>query len=271
MIVAENSCGMKFQLLRQFTATKIGGIAMDSFRKLTQVASVIALVLVCVLAAHAQTTTGNVRGTVTDPNGAVVPNAKVTLTQKSTNFTQTAQTSSDGTFEFNNLQPATDYVISVEAANFKTLTLNDVRVSLNQTTDVPAQLTIGAIGETVEVTAGGAELVDTTTANLSKSFESRQVVELAQTSVGASGVNNLALIAPNVSSSGGIGVGSGGSVGGQRPRNNNFMLDGIDNNDKSVTGPQSYISPEEVSAFSLIQNQFSAEYGRSNGGQFVTV
>ncbi|HEX8115991.1 MAG TPA: hypothetical protein VF521_01850, partial [Pyrinomonadaceae bacterium] len=90
------------------------------------------------------------------------------------------------------------------------------------------------------------------------------------TSVG-SGVNNLALIAPNVSSSGGVGVGTGGSVGGQRPRNNNFMLDGIDNNDKSVTGPQSYISPEEVSEFTLVQNQFSAEYGRSNGGQFLTV
>src|SRR5205085_9273699 len=171
----------------------------------------------------------------------------------------------------NNLQPANDYAISIEAASFKTLTLNDVRVQTNQTTDVPAQLTIGQIGETVEVTAGGAELVDTTTANLSKSFEGRQVVELAQTSLGASGVNNLALIAPNVSSSGGIGVGSGGSVGGQRPRNNNFMIDGIDNNDKGVTGPQSYISPEEVAEFTLLQNQFSAEFGRSNGGQFLTV
>ncbi|MEJ7618205.1 MAG: hypothetical protein WKF30_14855 [Pyrinomonadaceae bacterium] len=74
-----------------------------------------------------------------------------------------------------------------------------------------------------------------------------------------------------MSSTGGVGVGSGGSVGGQRPRNNNFVLDGVDNNDKSVTGPQIYVSPEVVAEFSLLQNQFSAEFGRSNGGQFVTV
>src|SRR6185436_18512122 len=103
---------------------------------------------------------------------------------------------------------------------------------------------------------------------------SRQVSELAHTAagpIGSAGVNNLALIAPNVSSSGGVGVGTGGSVGGQRPRNNNFVVDGIDNNDKSVTGPQVYISPESVSEFSLLANQYSAEFARSTGGQFITV
>ena len=125
------------------------------------------------------------------------------------------------------------------------------------------------------ITAGGTELVDTTTANLSKAFSSRQVVELAQTTAGpagsAAGVNNLALLAAGVTSSGGVGVGTGGSVGGQRPRDNNFIVDGVDNNDKSVTGPQSYISPEEVAEFTLLQNQFSAEFARSNGGNFLTV
>lgn len=222
--------------------------------------------------AMAQVTTGNVRGTVTDQQGAVVTNAKVTITKKSNNDTRNVQTSDDGEFQFNNLLVGEDYVVTVEAPNFKTLTLNEVRVSLNQVTDLPAQLQVGIAGETVEVTAGGgAELIDTTTANLSKSFSSRQVVELAQTSLGGAGVNNLALIAAGVSSSGGVGVGTGGSVGGQRPRNNNFIVDGIDNNDKSVTGPQSYISPEDVAEFTLLQNQFSSEFARSNGGQFITV
>jgi hypothetical protein len=241
---------------------------MDRFRKLAQMASMILLVLTCVLSAHAQVTTGNVRGIVTDPNGAVVPNAKVTLTKKATNNATTIQTSDQGEYQFNNLIPDNDYTLTVESPNFKTLTLNEVRVQLNQTTDVPVQLTIGAIGETVEITAGGAELVDTTTQNLSKTFNQRQVVELAQSSTGL-GVYNLALIAPNVSSSGGVGVGSGGSVGGQRPRNNNFVVDGIDNNDKSVTGPQVYISPETVGEFNLLQNQYSAEFARSTGGQFI--
>ncbi len=111
--------------------------------------------------------------------------------------------------------------------------------------------------------------MDTTT-NLSKGFSERQVIELAQTASGA-GIYNLALIAPNVSSSGGVGVGVGGSVGGQRPRNNNFVVDGIDNNDKAVTGPQVYISPESVAEFSLLSNQYAAEFARSTGGQFITV
>ena len=229
----------------------------------------------CVLSAHGQATTGSIRGVVTDQNGAVVSGAKVTLTRKSTGGTQTGETNSSGQFEFTNLQPGDDYSVSVEAQNFKNMSLTDVRVSVNQTTDLPVQLAPGLVTEIVTVTAGGVELVDTTSANLSKAFSSRQVVELAQTTAGpagsAAGVNNLALLAPNVTSSGGVGVGTGGSVGGQRPRNNNFMVDGVDNNDKSITGPQSYISPEEVAEFTLLQNQFSAEFARSNGGNFLTV
>lgn len=247
---------------------------MHSFRKLTQALCAVVFALACLSSAHAQVTTGNVRGVITDPNGAAVTGAKVTITKKSTSVSNTTQTSDSGQFEFNNLLLGNDYEVTVEAPSFKTLTLSDVKVQLNQITDLSAQLTIGAIGETVTITSGGTELVDTTTANLSKSFSERQVVELAQTNVGGAfggGVNNLALIAPNVSSSGGVGVGSGGSVGGQRPRNNNFMVDGVDNNDKSVTGPQVYVSPEVVAEFSLLQNQFSAEFARSNGGQFLTV
>ncbi len=219
--------------------------------------------------ALAQQTTGNVRGLVKDPNSAVVSGAKVTLLDPKTNTSSNTVSTGSGEYEFKNL-PVGDYQLTVEAAGFKKLTLNDVRVQLNQTTDVSAILTIGVQGEAVEISAGGAELVDTTTTNLSKGFSERQVVDLAQTATGA-GIYNLALIAPNVSSSGGVGVGTGGSVGGQRPRNNNFVVDGIDNNDKSVTGPQVYISPESVSEFSLLANQYSAEFARSTGGQFITV
>jgi hypothetical protein len=229
----------------------------------------------CVFSAHAQATSGSIRGVVTDQNGAVVSGAQLTLSRKSTGGTQTAQTNTSGQFEFTNLQPGDDYTVSVEAQNFKNLSLTEVKVSVNQTTDLPVQLAPGLVTEVVTVTAGGTELVDTTSANLSKVFSSRQVVELAQTTAGpagsAAGVNNLALLAPGVTSSGGVGVGTGGSVGGQRPRNNNFIVDGVDNNDKSVTGPQSYISPEEVAEFTLLQNQFSAEFARSNGGNFLTV
>jgi Carboxypeptidase regulatory-like domain len=245
----------------------------SAIRRFAQVAVLAVFTLACVMSAYAQGTTGSVRGIVTDPAGAIVPGAKVTISGKSSNYKSESTTTSEGEYRFGDLIPG-DYQITIEAASFKTLTLTEVRIETGKTTDLPAQLQAGQITETVNVSAGGAELVETTTTQLSKSFNERQVVELAQTNVGGAfggGVNNLALIAPNVSSSGGVGVGTGGSVGGQRPRNNNFVLDGIDNNDKSVTGPQTYVSPENVAEFTLVQNQFSAEYARSNGGQFITV
>src|SRR5581483_10372926 len=99
--------------------------------------------------------------------------------------------------------------------------------------DVPTNLVVGGAGDTIEISAAGAELVQTRTTDLSKNFNERQAVDLAQTAsgpIGGAGINNLALLAPNVVSSGGVGVGTGGSVGGQRPRNNDFIVDGVDNN-----------------------------------------
>src|SRR5258708_3330729 len=243
--------------------------ASISVRRFVQTAGLMLVMLACSALTNAQQTTGNIRGVVKDPNGAVVSGAKVTITNSQTNVAATTQSGDTGEYQFNNLLVGS-YKMSVEAPNFKTLTLNDVKVQLNQTIDIPASLTVGATGETIEVSAGGAELVDTSTTTLSKAFSERQVVELAQTATGL-GVYNLALIAPNVSSTGGVGVGQGGSVGGQRPRNNNFVIDGVDNNDKAVTGPQVYISPETVSEFSLLSNQFSAEFSHSTGGQFIAV
>jgi hypothetical protein len=227
------------------------------------------LVLGWLVPAVAQTTTGSVRGLVKDSSGAVIGGAKVSITDKKTNSTQNATTNAGGEFFFTNL-PNGQYEVAVEATNFKKTTVTDVTVNINQTTDLPVTVEAGGGNETVEVSAAGTELVETTTTTLASSFESRKVVELAQTT-SAGGIYNLALTIPNVTGSGGIGVGTGGSVGGQRPRNNNFMVDGVDNNDKSVTGPAMYISPETVSELSVQTNQSASEFGRSTGGQFIVV
>ena len=115
---------------------------------------VVLLAACCAVPALAQQTTGNVRGVVADPNGAAVPNARLTITSKQTNVSQNAQTNDSGEYQFNNLLTG-DYTVTVEAANFKTTTLSDVRVQLNQTTDLPVQLQLGLQGETVEVSAAG--------------------------------------------------------------------------------------------------------------------
>lgn len=242
-------------------------VKLFDFRGLITAVSAI-LILACGISVRAQVTTGTVRGVVTDQTGAVVPGATITITDPTKKSSQSVQSGSQGEYQFNNLLVGT-YVITVQSppnANFSTLTINDVRVKLNEATDVPTVLQPGEATASVTVSAGGAELVDTTSINLAKDFSSRQVVDLAQTGQGA-GIYNLALISPNVVSSGGVGLGTGGSVGGQRPRENNFIVDGIDNNDKAVSGPQIYISPESVAEFNLLTNQASAEFARSTGGQ----
>jgi len=112
-----------------------------------------------------------------------------------------------------------------------------------------------------------ATTIDTTTAQIQNTFEARQISDLPETSTG-SGVVNLSLLNAGVASSGGIGLGTGPSVSGQRPRNNNFTVEGVDNNSKSVTGPLLQIPNDAVDNFTVLQNQFSPEFGHSSGGQF---
>ena len=112
-----------------------------------------------------------------------------------------------------------------------------------------------------------ATAIDTTTAQIQSTFESKQISELPSASTG-SGVINLSLLNAGVASSGGIGVRTGPSISGQRPRNNHYTVEGVDNNSKSVPGPLMQIPNEAVDNFTVLQNQFSPEFGHSSGGQF---
>jgi len=94
---------------------------------------------------------------------------------------------------------------------------------------------------------------------------------IIENSNGLFGALNLSLLSAGVSSNGGIGQGTGPSVGGQRPMNNNFMIEGVDNNNKTITGPLVYVPTEATAEFTLLQNQVGAEFGHSSGGQFNTV
>ena len=124
------------------------------------------------------------------------------------------------------------------------------------------------MSEVVTVTGGAAaELVETTTSQLGKNFEDRKVIELP---IGLD-VNSLALLSPNVVTNGAGVTGQGGAVGGNRPRNNSFNLDGIDNNDISMTGPQIVPIQDAVKEFTILTNQFTAEFGHSSAGQFNTI
>jgi hypothetical protein len=226
------------------------------------------LMLAMVAPVFAQgTTDGTIAGVATDAQGAVISGAKVTAKNAATGQTLNATTEDNGSFRFSNL-PVGTYTVTIEAQNFKTYSNPDVQVQLNRVTDVNAVLEPGAVSEVVTVTGGAAaELVETTTSQLGKSFEDRKVIERP---IGQD-ANQLALLSPNVVTNGSGVLGAGGSVGGNRPRNNSFTLDGIDNNDVSVTGPQ--ISPitDAIKEFTVLTNQFSAEFGHSSAGQFNTI
>jgi len=113
-------------------------------------------------------------------------------------------------------------------------------------------------------------LIDTTTAQLGSTFSAREAVDIPAASL-ALGALNLSLLNAGVGSSGGVGAGEGPSVGGQRPRSNNFTVEGIDNNRKDVSGHTIDIPNEAVQEFSSLQNNFSAEFGNGGGGQFNQV
>ena len=214
--------------------------------------------------AFGQAIDGNIIGTVTDSQGAAVVGAEVTATNAETNASVSMKTGSSGEYRFEHLLAGT-YRIAVKMTGFKTVSENVV-VELNKTGTRNITLTPGATTETVEV-SGIPPVIDTTTAQLQTTFDKRELQDLPVTSTG-SGVINLSLLDAGVATSGGIGLGTGPSISGQRPRNNNYTVEGVDNNSKSVTGPLLQLPNDAVDQFTVLQNQFSPEFGHSSGGQF---
>jgi hypothetical protein len=207
---------------------------------------------------------GNIVGTVTDASGAAVVGADVTATNVGTNVASNAKTGGSGEYRFEHLLAGT-YRITVKMTGFKTVSEN-VIVELNKTGTRNISLSPGAATETVEV-SGTPPTIDTTTSQLQNTFDNRVVSDSPLASTG-SGVINLSLLDAGVASSGGVGLGTGPSVSGQRPRNNNFTVEGVDNNNKGVTGPLLQLPNDAVDQFTVLQNQFSSEFGHSSGGQF---
>ncbi len=232
-----------------------------------QLVAVCALLLLS-MPAFPQLTSGNITGTVYDSSGATIPGATVVARDLATNIESATTTTSAGGYRFENL-PIGTYNITVTAEGFNKAQVNGVNVELNQTITTNATLSIGQASTTVEVTESAAA-IDTTTAQVQTTYQAKQLADLPSASSG-SGVINLALLNAGVTTSGGSGYGTGPSVGGQRPTNNSFTIEGIDNNALSVTGPVVTVPNDAVSEFSILQNQFSPDFGHSSGGQFNQV
>ncbi len=233
-----------------------------------QAATTASLALLFCLSAFSQATDGNIIGSVLDASGSGVPSATVLAVNTATGVQTSAATDSSGLYRLNNLLVGS-YKLTATSPGFAPREVDGVAVALNVTSTVNISLAVGAVTSTVEVSAAAA-IIDTTTSQVTSTYSTQFASELPVAANPNGGVLNLSLLGAGVASGGGVGVGSGPSVGGQRPRNNNFTIEGVDNNRKDVTGPVVYIPNDDVQEFSILQNQFSAEFGHSSGGQFNT-
>ncbi len=214
----------------------------------------------------AQSVSGSISGTVADERGAVISGASVTARNVQTGFARTANADGEGRFKFANV-PVGNYEITVEAANFAKLVQSGITLVLNQDAVVDLTLKPGSVSEVVNVTEN-ASVLNTTTAEVSTRFDSKRLSELPIAP--NRNVFNVLLSTPGVSqlSSGQTGFANGLSFSsnGGRLRSNNFMLDGQDINDPSVSGGQVALNnPDAIGEVRIITNQFLAEYGRNSG------
>jgi Carboxypeptidase regulatory-like domain len=228
--------------------------------KLRFVLSSSLLVLFFSLAALAQT--GSIQGTVTDKSGAVVQDAQVTVRNLQTNATREVRTSGTGAYSIPNLTVGT-YEITVQKEGFRAFKVGAAQLTVDQAMTANAELEPGAVSEEVQVQGNELPPVDLETAQVSNLVDSRQLLDMPLITRDP---YSLVLLSPGTSQTNALG---GFSVNGSRERNNNFLLDGVDNNDTSVpgapTGGVLSANPDSTEEFRVITNNFNAEYGRNTG------
>lgn len=224
--------------------------------------------LTLVSGALAQTTTSaTLRGTVKDPNGAVVPNATVKLTYVTTQTERSTKTNSDGVYTFTSLTPG-NYTLSVEATSFKKTVKTDVNLSPNETRGIDVEMAIGAATESVTITASSAEEIKTETGERSNTIKAAQIENLSIISRNSLELLRIlpGVVAPDSSTYqiSGYGDASAYAVNGQRGQNNNVSVDGsrvidIGCNCGSIVS----LNNDFVQEVTVQSSNFAAEHGNS--------
>jgi hypothetical protein len=216
----------------------------------------------------AQQITGSIRGTVTDPSGAVVEGAAVSARQAETGLMRSTTTDHGGAYVLLEL-PVGHYQVQVEAKTFHKYVQQGITLNVNETATVPVRLTVGAEDEKVEVTAD-AELIQATVTSLGTVVSEREVLDLP---LNGRNFTQLGLLQPGVvpltpglaEAGGSLRASQAYAVNGQRPESNNFLIDGA-NNFNGVDGGFVLKPPvDAVTEFRILTHNANAEFGNSLG------
>ncbi|HEV3469085.1 MAG TPA: TonB-dependent receptor [Pyrinomonadaceae bacterium] len=274
-----------------------------NFHSLT--AALTMLLAVCVVQAAAQSSRAEITGSVTDQNGAGIPNASVKISNPATGAEREVQTSESGAYSAPSLEIGT-YTIEVSAGGFQTARQENVKLNVGDKLGLDFTLQPGQIGEVVTVTAE-APLVQTETSERGSVVSGREVTELP---LSGRNFTQLATLTPGVARAANAGVGGAGpdarqfnngdpragsggpgasnaqgdtptsrfarsgggnlTVNGQRPTNNNFSLDGVDNNEPQFGTIGVFPNPDAIAEFRVSTSIPPAEVGRASGAVINT-
>jgi len=222
----------------------------------------------------AQTVTGTIRGTITDPNGAIVRGAAVTATNTASAVATVTRTNDTGEYSIRFL-PIGQYKISVFAPGFEAATYGPFALEIDQTAKVDVPLRVGAASATIDVSGKMEPILDTENATLGETFTENTInsVPLNGRDFSQLTVYTPGAVAPGFSSFGGsdsternIDAGNQVSVDGNRQQSNNYLLDGQEINE-NINNTIAYSpSPDALAEIRVIESNANAEFGNVNGG-----
>ena len=236
-------------------------------RYIFALAALVALSVLASQPALAQGIGGAIEGVVKDQSGGVVQGVLVRIANTDTGQVRVASTDAEGRYQARELPPGL-YDVTYQLAGFNTARISELRLSVGQIARVgDVVLTVAPVGEErVEVKEGEVSMIDYTTATLSTSFTDRQIRELP---ILTRDLNNLALFAPGVFSVRTFSFASTlvpFAANGSRGRDNNFIIDSVDNNEPLFGGAATQFTNTDIFAeYRILTNQYKAEYGRNSG------
>jgi Carboxypeptidase regulatory-like domain/TonB-dependent Receptor Plug Domain len=265
------------------TDSTVGGMTMpirtfgEKFLFACSLFAILCIACLCASQARAQVAGAALSGTVADPSGAVVPNAKISVRNTATNVTRELTTDNAGFYTVPNLLPGT-YEITVSASGFATEVRTGIGLDVGAEQVLNLALRVGASTERVEVT-GEAPAIELVSSAITETVNSTTVRELP---LNGRSWTDLAALQPGVDSvqtqpafatggdRGNRGFGAELTISGVRPQYNNYRLDGISLNDYSNGAPGSVLGGnlgvDAIQEFSVITSNYSAEYGKTAGG-----